>query len=447
MILFLSFPLRVSLCSQWLNLLKMNKYIFSILFSAFSLISFSQIKNPESYLSIPIIDLNDESSRQVVVDREKGQYLGHPTTVLLEDGRTILTVYPKGHGRGEIVYKRSTDGGLTWSERLPTPESWKTSLEVPTIFPTVDPSGKKHLIMFSGLFPARLAHSEDDGMTWSELEPAGDWGGIVVMGALTELKKGKGHYMALFHDDMRFFTSDGQEKYREDRKTNDQALFTLYKTFSTDGGLTWTKPETILSRRDMNLCEPGVIRSPDGKTLAVLLRENARKANSQIIFSKDEGRTWTDPRPMPNELNGDRHVLKYAPDGRLLVVFRDISPVSYRPGLEALAKERNEVNYSKLASETGQGSPTEGDWAGWAGTWKDLVKGKPGKYRIRFKDNIHSWDCCYPGIELLPDGTFVVTTYGHWAKDEEPWLISVRVTMDELDRKYREVKKKKTIRY
>ena len=35
--------------------------------------------------------------------------------VLLEDGRTILCVYPKGHGRGGIVYKRSTDGGLTWS--------------------------------------------------------------------------------------------------------------------------------------------------------------------------------------------------------------------------------------------------------------------------------------------------------------------------------------------
>jgi len=52
----------------------------------------------------------------VVVDREEGQYLGHPTTVLLEDGKTILTIYPKGHGRGEIVYKRSTDGGLTWSE-------------------------------------------------------------------------------------------------------------------------------------------------------------------------------------------------------------------------------------------------------------------------------------------------------------------------------------------
>jgi len=421
----------------------MKTSILFILLSALSLIFPSQVKLGRSYLRIPVIDLNDESFRQVVVDREKDQYLGHPTTVLLDDGRTILTVYPKGHGRGEIIYKKSTDGGLTWSERIPTPENWKTSLETPTIFPTVDPSGKKHLIVFSGLYPARLAHSEDDGQSWSELEPVGDWGGIVVMSAMTELKTGKGHYMALFHDDMRYFTAGGQETYRTDRKVNDQALFTLYKTISNDGGLTWSIPEPILSRRDLNLCEPGVIRSPDGKTLAVLLRENARRANSQIIFSSDEGKTWTDPRPLPNELNGDRHVLKYAPDGRLLVVFRDISPNSFRPELGTIAKERGEVNYSLIASETGQGSPTEGDWVGWVGTWKDLVKGKPGKYRIRFKDNIHSWDCCYPGVELLPDGTFVVTTYGHWDKDEEPWILSVRVRLDELDRKYRELGKGK----
>lgn len=398
---------------------------------------FSQKQSVKPYLRIPIIDLNGETFRQVVVDREKGQYLGHPTTVLLEDGKTILAVYPKGHGKGAIVYKRSTDGGLTWSNRLPTPESWKTSLEVPTIFRTIDPQGEKHLILFSGLYPARLAHSEDDGITWSELEPAGDWGGVVVMASLTPLKTGKGHYMALFHDDMRFMTSNGQEKYTEDRKVNDQVLFTLYKTFSYDGGLTWTLPEAILSRRDMNLCEPGLVRSPDGKTLAVLLRENARRTNSQIIFSKDEGETWSDPLPLPNELNGDRHVIKYTPDGRLLIVFRDISPVSYRKDLEKIAREKNEVNMSSVASETGQGSPTEGDWVGWVGTWKDLLKGKPGQYRIRFRDNIHSWDCCYPGVELLPDGTFVVTTYGHWEKDDEPYIISIRFRMDELDGRFK----------
>ena len=75
---------------------------------------------PRGY-SIPTIDLAYETARQVIVDRERNLYLGHPTTVLLEDQRTLIAVYPKGHGRGAIVYKRSTDGGRTWSDRLPTP--------------------------------------------------------------------------------------------------------------------------------------------------------------------------------------------------------------------------------------------------------------------------------------------------------------------------------------
>jgi hypothetical protein len=405
-----------------------------------ALLVFSQTDSAKPYLRIPIVDLNDETSRQVIVDKEEGQYLGHPTTVLLEDGKTILIVYPKGHGKGEIVYKKSFDGGLTWSERIPVPASWKTSKEVPTIFRTIDATGKKRLILFSGLYPARIAFSGDDGMTWSELQPAGNWGGIVVMSAMIPLKTGNGHYMAMFHDDMRFMTADGQKLYEQDRKQNSQILFTLYKTFSSDGGLTWSVPEPVLSRRDLNLCEPGILRSPDGKQLAVLLRENSRRANSQIIFSDDEGKTFSEPCPLPNELNGDRHVLKYAPDGRILVVFRDISPASCRPDLERIAKERNEVNISKISAETGQGSPTEGDWVGWVGTWDDLVTGAKGQYRIRFKDNYHNWDCCYPGVELLPDDTFVITTYGHWEKDKEPYIISERIKLNELDKKLKMIK-------
>jgi hypothetical protein len=415
----------------------MKRNICVFFFLAFAFLIFSQASKLKPYLSIPIIDLNNETSRQVIVDREEGQYLGHPTTVLLEDGKTILIVYPKGHGKGEIVYKRSTDGGLTWGERLHVPESWKTSKEVPTIFRVTDQHDKKRLILFSGLYPARLSHSEDDGLTWSELENAGDWGGIVVMGAIVPLKTGKGQYMALFHDDMRFFSANGQQTFDADVKINKDRLFTLYKTFSTDGGMTWSGPVQILSRRDMNLCEPGILRSPDGKQLAVLLRENSRRYNSQIIFSYDEGKTFSEPRPLPNELNGDRHVLKYAPDGRVLVVFRDISPLGFRPDLEKVAKERNEINISAVAAETGQGSPTEGDWVGWVGTWNDLVTGAKGQYRIRFKDNYHSWDCCYPGVELLDDGTFVITTYGHWEKNKESYILSERFRLDELDKKLR----------
>lgn len=235
--------------------------------------------------TIPLIDLTTQKHRQIFVDKEEGQYLGHPTTVLLEDNKTIITVYPKGHGKGAIVMKKSTDGGLTWSERLPVPENWATSLEVPTIHRVVDPLGKKRLILFSGLYPARMAVSEDDGENWSPLLPIGDWDGIVVMGSVVELKTGKGHYLAMFHDDGRFFRKDGAVT----------DTFTLYQTVSRDGGLSWTFPQAILKTTEVHLCEPGVIRSPDGKQLAALLRENRRRRNSFIIFSDDEGKTWTSP--------------------------------------------------------------------------------------------------------------------------------------------------------
>lgn len=350
---------------------------------------------PQSY-TIPTLDLSMDKDRQVIVDRESGQYLGHPTTVLLEDGKTILCVYPKGHGRGAIVYKRSTDGGLTWSDRLPTPPSWATSKEVPTIHRVTDSGGKKRLIMWSGLYPARLAVSEDDGGTWSELEPVGDWGGIVVMGCVIELKTGDGHYLAMFHDDGRFFRKSGTRT----------EVMTLYKSFSTDGGLVWSFPEPIFARSDVHLCEPGCIRSPGGKQLAVLLRENRRRRNSYVIFSDDEGQSWSKPRELPAALTGDRHTGRYAPDGRLFISFRD----------------------------TTHESPTKGDWVAWVGTYEDIAEGREGQYRVRLMDNHRGADCAYPAVELLRDGTIVTTTYGHWTPDESPYIVSVRLKVEELDR-------------
>jgi len=349
--------------------------------------------------AIPLIDLAGQTARQTVVDREAGQYLGHPTTVLLEDGRTVIAVYPKGHGRGPIVMKRSADGGLTWSERLPVPENWATSLETPTIHRVVGPDGKKRLIVWSGLYPARLSVSEDDGATWTPLAPAGDWGGIVVMSALVELKPfGRGRYMALFHDDGRFFAKEPRPQK--------PAVFTLYATVSEDGGRTWSFPRSLFAASDIGLCEPGILRSPDGTMLAALLRENTRTHNSFVMFSEDEGKTWTAPRELPGALTGDRHNGKYAPDGRLLISFRDMT----------------------------HESPTKGDWVAWVGTFDDILKGREGQYRVRLMDNTEGADCAYPGVEVLPDGTFVITTYGHWTVGEPPYIVSVRLKLDELDR-------------
>ncbi|MDP6409740.1 MAG: sulfatase-like hydrolase/transferase [Planctomycetota bacterium] len=343
--------------------------------------------------SIPLIDLAAEAERQVVVDREPGQYLGHPTTVLLEDGRTMIAVYPRGHGRGPIVMKRSTDGGRTWSERLPVPESWATSKETPTIHRVVGREGTKRLIVFSGLYPIRMAVSEDDGASWSELEPIGDYGGIVAMGCVERLAGGD--YLAMFHDDGRFLRGGG--------KTD--GFMRLFQIRSSDGGLSWSEPRELFADDEIHLCEPGLVRSPDGNQMAVLLRENRRKRNSHVMFSDDEARTWSAPRELPGSLTGDRHTGRYGPDGRLFLSFRD----------------------------TTHESPTQGDWVGWVGTYADIVEGTEGQYRVRLMDNHHRWDCAYPGVELLPGGTFVTTTYGHWTAGESPYVVSVRLRLEELD--------------
>jgi hypothetical protein len=179
----------------------------------------------------------------------------------------------------------------------------------------------------------------------------------------------------------------------------------LYKTFSKDGGLTWSNPKAILARSDVHLCEPGIIRSPNGKQLAVLLRENSRRRNSYVIFSNDEGNTWTNPRELPASLTGDRHTGKYTADGRLFISFRD----------------------------TTHDTPTKGDWVAWVGTYEDIANGNEGQYRLRLMDNNNRWDCAYPPVEVLPDNTIVTTTYGHWTKGEKPYIASIRLKLSELD--------------
>lgn len=220
------------------------------------------------------------------------------------------------------------------------------------------------------------------------------------MGSIIPLNQ-PGHYLALFHDDGRFLNPKPS--------VQKPSVMTLLKTFSNDGGLSWSKPEFIFQSSNVHLCEPGAIRSPDGKEIAVLLRENLRKRNSHIIYSTDEGKTFTQPGELPSVLTGDRHTAKYAPDGRLLISFRKKSP-------------------DKIHDEY------EGDWVCWVGQYRDLKNGGLGQYIIRLKDNLHNWDCAYPGVEILPDGTFVLITYGHWEKNQPPYILCVRFKLEQIDK-------------
>ena len=343
---------------------------------------------PVSY-SIPTIDLSTETWRQYIVERIPGQYLGHPTTVLLRDNRTILCTYPLGHGGPSAVLKRSTDGGKTWSERLPVPENWATATNCPCLHRLTGPDGVERLFVFEGNGEMRQSVSLDEGATWTPFEPNGLH---CVVAPITITPTAGQRHLAI---------------YQRGFGDRDRSPQTVWQSISTDGALTWEPERLIAKFEGADPCEPAIIRSPDGKQLAVVMRENTRRYNSMLIVSDDEGETWSEPVELPASLTGDRHMPRYAQDGRLVMTFRDVA----------------------------LGSPTRGDFVGWVGTYDDLVNLREGQYRIRLLNSPVKFDLGYPGLELLPDGTLVTTTYAVLAEGEKHSVVSVHFKLEEIDAK------------
>lgn len=106
-------------------------------------------------------------------------------------------------------------------------------------------------------------------------------------------------------------------------------------------------------------------------------------------------------------------------DGRYLIAFRDQAP----------------------------GSPMRGQYVAWLGTWEDIRKGAPGQCRIHL---LKSWsglrdangkpfggrvgDTGYSGVELLPNGEIVCTTYvKYWPDVRRHSVVSTRFSIEEID--------------
>ncbi len=344
---------------------------------------------PDNF-TLPTIDLSDAERRVVVAQGTKDVYQGHPTTLLMPDGKTMFAVWTYDHGGVCGPMKRSDDGGLTWSELIPVPENWSTVRNCPCIHRLTDPQGVARLFVFAGNGDMYQSISEDGGVTWTPMEANGLKTVVAPISVIPV--QGGAKYLMWY-----------QQNFERGKTTG-----TVWQSASTDGGLTWGETKMICDAYGANPCEPGVIKSPDGKQLLCLMRENARNLNSLMIVSDDEGETWSEARELPSSLTGDRHMMRYAPDGRLVCVFRDRA----------------------------RKSPTHGQFVGWVGTYEDIIAGREGQYRLLLLQHFgRKGDTGYPGLELLPDGTFVATTYGQYRPDERNSVVSIRFTMDEIDQK------------
>jgi hypothetical protein len=233
--------------------------------------------------------------------------------------------------------------------------------------------------------------SEDSGETWYEMTPLG-LDCVMTFSSMVKLKNG--NYLGLYH---RGF--EGKDK----------PPLEVLQTITTDGGLTWNDPKVVAKVQGKNPCEPFVFRSPDGKDLCCIMRENTHKGHSLIMYSNNEGQTWSEPIDTTWELTGDRHQGVQTKDGRMVIAFRD----------QAVA------------------SVTRGHFVAWVGTYADIKNNRRGQYRVKLLHSHAGGDCGYPGVELLPDDTIVATTYIKYQEgNNKQSVVSTRFTLPELDKLY-----------
>ena len=334
------------------------------------------------------VDLSKKEEIQTVINPgTETLYNGHPTTVMLNDNKTLFCVWSYNHGGKNGFLAQSTDAGHSWA-KMPVPSDWEQTRNCPSIYLLKDKNGVERLFVFSAYPNMSQTYSEDNGISWSAIKSL-EKPCVMAFTSIIELKNGD--YLGLYH-----------RGYQDE----DKAPLTLWKSISKDGGLTWGESIKVGEMAHHSPCEPYVFRSPDGNRLVCIARENERVDRSLMMFSDDEGETWSDFIYTPWGLTGDRHIIKYTPDGRLVAVFRDMAP----------------------------NSPTKGHFVAWVGTYRDLQEGTSGQYKIKLLHSYAGSDCGYPGLEVLEDGTIIATTYIKYRPGKEKHsIVSVRFKLSDTD--------------
>lgn len=358
-------------------------------------------------------DLSERIEPVVLATLDAENTFAAPASVMLRDGRSLLCFWTTRDPQGSSHERaggmaRSEDGGLTWrrEDRL-LGESF-SNFAVPHghystmtrdlgVFALANPQGEERLWIVApheilpggahGEYLPRLL-SSDGGRSWERIAPLG--------GTAKRIDPVRMHMY--FTSMLRLF--DGSvlatyEQYAEadgNRTSGKLGGLRALQTISHDEGRTWGAPTILcdgLGAGDNEPSAPFVFRSPDGRELACLMHQQNYRGTSLVVFSQDEGRTWTAPRETSWGLSGRRHAAVTLPDGRLFVTMEDRAPWP--------------VSFNEA------GIPVGGGLFAWVGTYQDLRQGRPGQGRIRLLSHMTSQDAA-PGLHLLADGTIVAVT-------------------------------------
>ncbi len=226
----------------------------------------------------------DDSYVEVANDE---YYNAFPGLARLDDG-TLVTVYRKGvlhyTDRGNIVSRRSTDDGKTWSEEMVVADNPALDLRDPNIARLAD--GALVVNYFQYDFDARrtvrnglrVVHSFDAGETWGD--PVAVGMGSLVATSAPVLQLPNGDLL------LAYYGSHEGGRYA-----------TAYVTRSEDGGQWWLRETVIVDGPTYGrpFQEPNLLLLENGDILATI-RSDGERPIIHTSVSKDQGRTWSEPK-------------------------------------------------------------------------------------------------------------------------------------------------------
>src|SRR4030043_390533 len=274
------------------------------------------------------------------------------------DGSNIYVVWEDNTpGNLEIYFKKSDDGGVTWTtnKRLTTNAGAR--------YPSIAVNGPNIYVVWTayttpGSFEIYFKKSEDGGVTWSPNKRLTNNSGISCCPAIAA--DGPNIYVVWQDDtpgnyEIYFKKSDdgGATWSANERLTNNAGTssypaiavdnsniyvvwqnfmptpgsFEIYFKKSDDGGATWTTSKRLTNNAGPSLL-PAI--TVDGSNIYVVWYDDT-PGNPEIYFKKsdDGGATWTTNKRLTNNA-GYSYVPAIAVDGsNICVVWEDYTPGNY----------------------------------------------------------------------------------------------------------------------
>lgn len=237
-----------------------------------------------------------QPEKVVVYKSGSDGYHTYRIPALVVTGKGTLLAFCEGrktgrgdHGDLDIVLKRSSDGGRTWSpQQIVQEEGGDAKITIGNPCAVVDAStGTVWLGFCRDNDRVFMTHSDDDGVTWAErTEITGtvkdpEWGWFATgPGHGIQLRRGEHAGRLVLPCDC----GDSKGWGQWDKKGRSLVIY------SDDHGKSWTRGG--ITDKGMNECE--VVELADG-SLLLSMRNYLRKNLRAFATSTDGGRSWSAP--------------------------------------------------------------------------------------------------------------------------------------------------------